>query len=75
MRNFLIPLDQPDVIKRSNFRREAAVDAEDLVVDEGCHREHVEDSAAVAPGAGVAVFVLTLIIETIHLENPKNNVI
>ena len=43
------------------------MDAEDLVVDEGCHREHVEDSAAVAPGVGVAVLVLALVVEAVNL--------
>ena len=69
MRNFLIPLNQPDMIKRSDFRRETAVDTEDLVVDESCHREHVEDSTTVAPGVGVAVLVLTLVVKAINLEN------
>ena len=74
MWNFLVPLDQPDVIKRPDFRRESAVDAEDLVVDESCHGEHVEDSAAVAPGVGVAVLVLALVVETVNLASEKKHV-
>ena len=51
MWNFLVPLDQPDVIQRPDFRRGSAVDAKDLVINESCHGEHVEDSAAVAPAS------------------------
>ena len=40
-----------------------------LVINERGHGEQVEDAAAVAPGVAVPVFVLTLVIEAVHLRD------
>ena len=40
-----------------------------LVINERCHGEQVKDAAAVAPGVAVPVFVLTLVIEAVHLRD------
>ena len=67
MWNFLVSLDEAYVVEGSDVGRETAVDAEHLSVDERGHREEIEDAATVAPGVGVAVLGLALVIETVDL--------
>ena len=67
MGDLLVPLNEPDLVQGPDVGREAAVDAEDLAVDEGGDGEHVEHLAAVAPHVTVAVLVLALVIETVDL--------
>ena len=67
MRDLLVPLDEADLVQGPDVGREAAVDAEDLAVDERGDGEHIEDLAAVAPHVTVAVLVLALVIEPIDL--------
>jgi hypothetical protein len=58
-----------DVIERVDARRQAAVQAEDLVVDEGCEGEVVEEVGEVLPDVGVAVFPQALVVETVNLRD------
>ena len=69
MGDLLVPLDEPDLVQGPDVGREAAVDAEDLAVDERGYGEHVKHLAAVAPDVAVAVLVLALVIKTINLYN------
>ena len=39
-----------------------------LVIDKSGYSEEIEDTTAVAPGVAVPVFVLTLVVEAIHLR-------
>ena len=68
MGDLLVPLDESDLVQSPDVGREAAVDAEDLAVDERGDGEHVEHLAAVAPHVAVAILVLTLVIKAINLQ-------
>ena len=67
MRDLLVPLDESDLVQGPDVGGEPAVDAEDLAVDERGDGKHVEHLAAVAPHVAVAILVLALVIETVHL--------
>ena len=69
VRHFLLPVYGPDLIERLNGRREAAVNAEDLAVDDGREREIVEDFRAVAPDGDGAVFAQALVVEAVDLSD------
>ena len=71
MGDLLVPLDEADLVQGPDVGREAAVDTEDLAVNERGDGEHVEHLAAVAPHVTVAVLVLALVVETIDLRNKK----
>jgi hypothetical protein len=45
------------------------VDAENLTVDDGGKDEEIEHMTAGLPNRGVAVLLLTLFVESIHLGN------
>ena len=68
MGDLLVPLDESDLVQSPDVGREAAVDAEDLAVDERGDGEHVKHLAAVAPHVAVAILVLTLVIKAIDLQ-------
>ena len=61
MRDFLISVNQSDMVESGDIGREAAVDAEHLLVDERGHCEVVEHPAAVPPRVGVPVLVLAFV--------------
>lgn len=69
MRNFLDPVESPDVVEGVDARGEAAVKAEDLVVDEGGEREVVEQVGEILPHIRVSVLPQALVVETVHLRN------
>jgi len=67
MRNLLVSGDGSDLIDGADVRREASVDTENLAVNESGEGEVVEDLCAIFPGVGVAVLLLALIVEAVHL--------
>ena len=71
VRDLLVPLDQPDLIQGPDLGREAAVDTEDLAVDEGGDCEKIKYFAAIFPNIAVSVLVLTLVIEPVNLEDKR----
>ena len=71
VRDLLVPLDESDLVQSPDVGREAAVDAEDMAVDERGDGEHVEHLAAVAPHVAVPVLVLTLVVEPVNLHTSK----
>lgn len=69
MRDLLRAGDDADLVERADFRAEAAVHAQHFAVDDGREREEVEDLAARLPHRGVAVFLLALLVEAVHLRD------
>jgi hypothetical protein len=69
MRDFLDTIEGADVIKGVDGWAETSVEAENLILDEGCEREVIEEVRKILPDVGVAVFPQTLIIEAIDLCN------
>lgn len=69
VRHLLYAVERPDVVERVDAGREAAVQAEDLVVDERGEGEVVEEVGEVLPHVGVAVLAEALIVESVHLRD------
>lgn len=69
MRNLLNSIKGSDVIESIDARREAPVQAEDLVVDEGGEGEIVEKVGEVLPDIGISVLAETFVIEAVDLSD------
>jgi hypothetical protein len=69
MRDFLFAVDDADLVKGVDGRGQAAVNAEDAVVDDCGQTQIVEDLSAVAPHVHTAVLAQTLIVEAVHLSD------
>mmetsp|Transcript_111600 Transcript_111600/g.326405 ORF Transcript_111600/g.326405 Transcript_111600/m.326405 type:complete len:216 (-) Transcript_111600:149-796(-) len=69
VRDLLLAVDAADVVQRVDGRGEAAVDAEDALVDEGRQAEVVEDLGAVAPDVDAAVLTQALVVEAVDLRD------
>jgi hypothetical protein len=69
VRDLAKPVNDLDLIYRMDRRRQAAVDAEYLVVDHHAQGKEVEHVGEVVPHVGVAVFPRALCIEPIGLCN------
>ena len=67
MWNFLVSVDETDMVEGSDVRRQTAVDAKDLSVNESGNGQKVEHTTAVLPRVGVAVFCLALVVKPVHL--------
>ena len=69
VRHLLHAVEGADVVERVDAGRQAAVEAEDLVVDEGRQGEKVEEVGEAFPDAGVAVLPEALVVEAVHLRD------
>ena len=69
MRNLLNTIQGPDVVQGVDARGQAAVETENLVVDQGGQRKVVEEVGKVLPDVGVAVLPEAFVIEAIDLGN------
>lgn len=69
MWNFLNAVQTPDVVEGIDRGRETAVEAEDLIVDQGCEGEVVEKVGEVFPYVGVSVLPETFIIKAVDLSD------
>lgn len=67
MRHLLSPSNDTNLVQGAYVWREAAVDAEDPAIDDGGEVEVVEDLTACLPYVCVAVLVLALVVEAVHL--------
>ena len=67
VRHLLDPVERADVVQRVDRRRKAAVQAEDLVVDERGQGQVVEEVGEEFPHVGVAVFAQTFVVEAVDL--------
>lgn len=63
------PVDHFDLVDRVDRRREAAVDAEDLVVDDDGEGEEVEHVGEVLPHVGGSVLSHALGVEPVRLRH------
>jgi len=69
MRHLLYPVQRPNIVERVNAGRQATVQAEYLVLDEGCEGKEVEEIGKVFPDVGVAVLAQALVVEAVDLGN------
>ena len=74
MRSLLHSVELPDLIKCIDARGESAVEAENLVFDDSCQWQIVEELCELFPNICVAVFPQTLIIEAITKHREKAHV-
>lgn len=66
--DFLVAIEQLDLVAGVDLRRKTAVHAENLVVDQRRNRHQVEQLAAALPRLRVAVLVEALVVEAVHLQ-------
>ena len=69
MRDFLDSVERSDVVEGVDAGRQPAVQAENLVVDEGSEGEIVEEVGEVFPDICIAVFPQTFVVKAIDLGN------
>ena len=69
MRNLLDSVEPPDVVERVDAGGKTAVQAEDLVVNQGGERKIVEKVGKVLPDVGITVLAQALVIEAVYLCN------
>ena len=74
MWDFLIPLNESDMIECSDVRWQTSVHTENLTVYQGRNGQHVKHPAAVSPGVGVPVFVLALVVKAVHLQSVEPHI-
>jgi hypothetical protein len=67
MRNLLYPVKGTDVVKSVDAGRQPAVEAEDLVIDQGRERKVIEEVREILPDIGVAVLAEALVVEAVYL--------
>ena len=67
MGHFLYAVERPDVVERVDAGREAAVQTEDLVVDQSGKRQIVEQICEVFPDVRVTVLAQALVVEAVDL--------
>jgi hypothetical protein len=69
MRNLLSTCNNANLINSADFRAESTVNAENLTINDRSKDEKVEDLAAGLPNRGVAVLLLTLLVEAVDLSD------
>ena len=69
MGNLLYPVQCTNVVQRIDAGGETAVEAEDLVFDEGGEGEEIEKISEVFPDIGIAIFAQAFIVETVDLSD------
>lgn len=67
MRNFLGTRNDADLVNRADLRTETAMDAKNGTVHNGGENKEVKHLTASLPDGGVAVLLLTLLVETVDL--------
>ena len=69
MRHLLNPIERADIVERVDAGRQAAVQTEDLVVDERGQGQVVEQVGKVLPHVGVAVLAQAFVVEAVDLRD------
>jgi len=69
MGHLLYSVESADVVKGINAGRQAAVQAEDLIVDKGGEREVVEKIREGFPHVGISILSEAFIVESVHLSD------
>lgn len=67
MGNLLDSVERPNVVERVDARGKTAVQAKDLVVNQGGERKIVEKVGKVLPDVGVAILAQALVVEAVYL--------
>eukprot|EP00216_Chloropicon_sp_CCMP2111_P002954 CAMPEP_0198234436 /NCGR_PEP_ID=MMETSP1446-20131203/457_1 /TAXON_ID=1461542 ORGANISM="Unidentified sp, Strain CCMP2111" /NCGR_SAMPLE_ID=MMETSP1446 /ASSEMBLY_ACC=CAM_ASM_001112 /LENGTH=362 /DNA_ID=CAMNT_0043915217 /DNA_START=63 /DNA_END=1152 /DNA_ORIENTATION=- len=67
VRDFLLPVDAPDLVQRRDVGRKAAVDSQHDAIHEGREAEVIENLHAVAPHVQGTVLADALVVETVNL--------
>jgi len=67
MWSFLYSVELSDLIECVNTRREATVEAENLILDHSCQGQVIKEFCELFPDVCVAVLSQALIIKSIHL--------
>lgn len=67
VRDFLNTVQGSDVVERVDGRAQPTMQTKDLVLNESCEGEVVEEVGEVFPHVGVAVFAQALVVEAVHL--------
>lgn len=75
MRNLLSPRNDADLVNRADLGTKTAVDAKNGTVNDGGENKEVKHLAACLPDRGIAVLLLTLLVETVDLGNLSGLVI
>ena len=65
--NLLSTGDYSDLINRSDFGTQATVHTQDFAINHGSENQEIENLAARLPYRGIAIFLLTLFVESINL--------
>ena len=69
VRNLLGPCDNTDLIQGADLWTQSAVHTEDLSVDDRSQSQKIKDLAAGFPDGGVAILLLTLLVETVDMRD------
>lgn len=69
MGNFLLSVNHSDLIQSADRRRKSTVHAENLVINDSCQSQVVEDLRAVPPHVDRTVLTEALIVKPINLGN------
>lgn len=75
MRDLSKPINNLNLIDRMDRRRQPAVHAEDLIVDDDAEGEKVEHVGEVVPDVGVAVFAGAFGVEAVGLGDAAGLVV
>ena len=67
MRNLTKPVDDLDLINGMDGRRQAAMNAKDLVADDNAQSQEVEHVREVMPDVGAAIFACAFRVEAVRL--------
>ena len=69
VRHFDASIQLLDVVKCVQVWRQAAVEAEDLVLDDCCERQQVKQVSEVLPNVGISVLPEALVVKAVNLCN------
>ena len=67
MWNLLYSVERTNVVESVDAWRKTSVKTEDLVLDQSCEREEVEEVGEVLPDICVAILSQTLVVEAVDL--------
>lgn len=69
VRDLLLPIDRPYLVQRPDIRRQPAVHAQDLRINDGREGKGIEALRAIPPHSRIAVLAETLVVKPVHLRN------
>ena len=75
VRNFHATVNEANLVKGLNLRRETTMDAEDLALNDGTDTKIIENLGAVFPRVDVAILAHGLLIETVDASNTTRLVV